>query len=29
MYCDAPSGEVVSSFVEDYPFTDSPEPNAM
>jgi hypothetical protein len=29
MYCDAPSGEVVSDFVEDYPYTDSPEPNAM
>jgi Protein of unknown function (DUF3105) len=27
-YCDAPSGEVVSQFVEDYPYTDSPEPNA-
>ena len=28
-YCDAPSGEAVSTFVEDYPYTDSPEPNAM
>ena len=28
-YCEAPSGEVVSQFVEDYPYTDSPEPNAM
>ncbi|MGI8900005.1 MAG: DUF3105 domain-containing protein [Nocardioides sp.] len=28
-YCDVPSGEVVSQFVEDYPFTDSPEPNAI
>ena len=28
-YCDAPSGEVVQQFVEDYPYTDSPEPNAM
>jgi hypothetical protein len=28
-YCEAASGEVVSSFVEDYPYTDSPEPNAM
>lgn len=28
-YCDAPSGEVVANFVEDYPYTDSPEPNAM
>ena len=28
-YCDAPSGEVVAQFVEDYPYTDSPEPNAM
>lgn len=27
-YCDAPSGEVVSQFVEDYPYTDSPEPGA-
>ena len=27
-YCEAPSGEAVASFVEDYPFTDSPEPNA-
>jgi hypothetical protein len=28
-YCDAPSGEVVQKFVEDYPYTDSPEPNAV
>ena len=28
-YCDAPSGAVVGQFVEDYPYTDSPEPNAM
>ena len=28
-YCEAPSGEVVQQFVEDYPYTDSPEPNAM
>jgi hypothetical protein len=28
-YCGAPSGEVVAQFVEDYPYTDSPEPNAM
>jgi hypothetical protein len=28
-YCQAPSGEAVATFVEDYPFTDSPEPNAM
>ena len=28
-YCDAPSGEVVSQFVKDYPYTDSPEPEAM
>ncbi|MGA9747807.1 MAG: DUF3105 domain-containing protein [Nocardioides sp.] len=28
-YCEAPSGEVVSQFVEDYPYTDSPEPNAI
>lgn len=27
-YCDAPSGEVVADFVETYPYTDSPEPNA-
>ncbi|MGZ8735603.1 MAG: DUF3105 domain-containing protein [Nocardioides sp.] len=28
-YCAAPSGEVVSDFVKDYPYTDSPEPGAM
>jgi hypothetical protein len=28
-YCAAPSGEAVSQFVEDYPYTDSPEPMAM
>jgi len=28
-YCDAPSGEVVRQFVEDYPFSDSPEPGAI
>lgn len=28
-YCDAPSGEAVADFVEEYPYTDSPEPNAM
>lgn len=27
-YCAAPSGEAVSTFVEDYPYTDSPEGNA-
>lgn len=27
-YCDAPSGEAVGAFVKDYPYTDSPEPNA-
>jgi hypothetical protein len=27
-YCGEPSGEVVSTFVEDYPYTDSPEPGA-
>lgn len=27
-YCGEPSGEVVSTFVEDYPYTDAPEPNA-
>lgn len=28
-YCGAPSGEAVAKFVKDYPYTDSPEPNAM
>jgi hypothetical protein len=28
-YCAKPSGAVVSSFVKDYPYTDSPEPQAM
>jgi hypothetical protein len=28
-YCDQPSGEVVDQFVQDYPFSDSPEPQAM
>jgi hypothetical protein len=28
-YCEAPSGEAVSQFVADYPYTDSPEPGAM
>jgi hypothetical protein len=28
-YCARPSGEVVSQFVKDFPFTDSPEPQAM
>ncbi len=28
-YCDAPSGEVVSQFMKDFPYTDSPEPNAI
>ncbi len=28
-YCGAVSGDAVSQFVEDYPYTDSPEPNAM
>lgn len=27
-YCDEVSGEAVEQFMEDYPFTDSPEPNA-
>ena len=27
-YCAEPSGEAVATFVEDYPYTDSPEPNA-
>lgn len=28
-YCAKPSGEVVTRFMEDYPYTDSPEPMAM
>jgi len=28
-YCEKPSGEAVASFVEDYPYTDSPEPDAL
>jgi hypothetical protein len=28
-YCDQVSGDVVADFVEEYPYTDSPEPNAM
>jgi len=28
-YCAKPSGEVVGGFIEDYPYTDSPEPMAM
>jgi hypothetical protein len=28
-YCDRPSGQVVADFVEEYPYTDSPEPQAM
>jgi Protein of unknown function (DUF3105) len=28
-YCAKPSGEVVGDFVEEYPYTDSPEPMAM
>ncbi len=27
-YCEVPSGEAVATFMEDYPYTDSPEPNA-
>ena len=27
-YCARPSGEAVANFVEDYPYSDSPEPNA-
>jgi hypothetical protein len=27
-YCGAVSGEVIETFVQDYPYTDSPEPNA-
>ena len=28
-YCADPSGEVVTQFTKDYPYTDSPEPQAM
>jgi hypothetical protein len=28
-YCGKPSGAVVSTFMKDYPYTDSPEPQAM
>ncbi len=28
-YCKAPSGQVVADFVEEYPYSDSPEPQAM
>lgn len=28
-YCDAPSGAAVATFVKDYPYSDSPEPQAM
>jgi hypothetical protein len=28
-YCDAVSGEALDSFMTDYPYTDSPEPNAL
>jgi len=28
-YCSEPSGEALKTFMEDYPYTDSPEPNAM
>jgi len=28
-YCEKPSGEAIESFMLDYPYTDSPEPNAM
>jgi len=28
-YCGKPSGAVVSDFLQDYPYTDSPEPQAM
>ena len=27
-YCAAPSGAVVAEFMDTYPYTDSPEPNA-
>ena len=26
-YCDQPSGEVVDSFMSDFPASDAPEPN--
>jgi hypothetical protein len=28
-YCSEPSGEALEAFMEEYPYTDSPEPNAM
>lgn len=28
-YCSEPSGEALKDFMEEYPYTDSPEPNAM
>lgn len=28
-YCSEPSGEALDQFMQDYPYTDSPEPNAM
>jgi hypothetical protein len=28
-YCDRPSGAQVETFVKDFPYTDSPEPQAM
>ena len=28
-YCAKPSGEAVSDFIDDYPYTDSPEPQAL
>jgi len=28
-YCEQPTGEAVASFVEDYPYSDSPEPDAL
>ena len=28
-YCTEPSGEALKSFMDEYPYTDSPEPNAM
>jgi hypothetical protein len=28
-YCSEPSGEALESFMDEYPYTDSPEPNAM
>jgi hypothetical protein len=29
LYCDRPSGEVIGDFIEQFPYTDSPEPDAI